>query len=1395
MRNAVHSDVSIPLRDMKPLKDAFWKKWGHEVEHEVPNQITRYPDADPKWIDGVLQTGYSSGSSKSPLVSLGVNFDGLNNSNNSGYRVTPPDPAGDVGPNHYVQVVNSMLQVYTKTGSSVFGPVTTATIWSGFNGPWTGHNDGDGIVLYDENADRWIISQFAIDCGTAGSYKEYEMIAVSTSPDPAGSYYRYAFQYDYMPDYPKIGVWNDGYYMAINRFNTNSTGSYVGAAASVMERSKMLTGDPTARMIYFKTETLGGSGSGTGSQCWSMMPSDCDGTLPATGTPNYFAYIDPDISTTQLRIWAFHTDWTNTANSSFTFQSALPVSTFTALGSVPQSGTTVKLDALSDRLMFRNQYRNFGSYESFVTCHSVSSGSRGGIRWYEYRRTAGVLSLYQQGTYAPSDGKYRWMGSIAMNANGDIGLAYSVSSGTMFPSIYYTGRKAGDALNQLTIPEGIIHTGTLAMTDATRWGDYTAMNIDPSDNQTFWTTQEYIGTYGGWSPWATKITSFRFMNTPSVNTLAATAITLNSASLNGTVNPNSLATNYHFEWGTTTAYGTPTAILSAGSGSSAIAVNATISGLVAGSTYHYRLVAVNSEGTTNGIDITFTAGAAIVTTASVSSVGTTSSTCGGTVSTDGGAAVTARGVCWATTGDPVASGNHTTDGSGTGTFSSSITGLLPNSTYYARAYATNSSGTSYGYTMRFTTLCEAIHSFPWNEGFENSGDMPNCWTQEQVASSGINWTFITGGVNGNPPTAHSGTYNACLTDATTAANTTKLITPSLNLVSLASPVLKFWHTQAVWSGDQDQLIVYYKSSASGTWTIIGSYPSSITTWTEETISLPNGSNDYYLAFEGIARYGYGVCVDDISVTGTYIPTWAGTNGNDWNTTGNWTNNVVPSTSANIIIPSSGVTNFPIITTSAIQCANLNILGGANIHINPGGALTVTGTLTNAAGNTGIVIKSDASGTGSLMHNTANVPGTIERYITGSSTLTAMKYHQVSIPLTSAASPTSSLFAGSYLYDFTESAGVSGNWNPLGGSTSTALNVNKGYLIYYPDASITYTFAGPMRNGTVTPALSFTNAAHGFNLVPNPYPSAIDWTTIAAGSRTNLVNGFWIWNPTTSNFGAYGAAVGGGTSATTKDIASGQAFFVRATAASPVLSMDNSIRLHSSQAFLKNATNIENQLRVAVVGNNSTDEVLIAFNDNWSFGTDNADVDKMYGADAAPQLSCVSAEGKNLSINALPFSEGDVIVPLNFSLQATTNVTFTASGMESFYMGIPIYLEDLVLNTVTDLRSNPEYSFSHISGSADNRFQLRFLGVTATPNQEDATQGSVFASNGYLFVDVPSMLHSTATVGVYDELGQQLSSHKVVLNGVTQIPAPAATGVYVVRVISGSETFVGKVVVK
>jgi len=369
-------------------------------------------------------------------------------------------------------------------------------------------------------------------------------------------------------------------------------------------------------------------------------------------------------------------------------------------------------------------------------------------------------------------------------------------------------------------------------------------------------------TMDGWDPNAL---------TPIVTTTAPSNITITGGTINGIVNPNSLSTLYHFEWGTSTSYGTSTPSTSAGSGIVPVPVSAVLSVLITGTTYHYRLVAVNSQGTIYGNDFSFTPGVPVITTSPVISVTTTSAASGGTITADGGLSVIAYGVCWSVSANPTITGSHTSDGSGIGVFTSSLTGLTAGTGYHIRAYATNSNGTYYGTDLAFITVCGSISSFPWNEGFENGGLIPNCWTQEHVSSSGIDWTFINGSGSGYPSVAHTGSYNACLKDETIDDNKTKLITPSLNLSVLGSPVLKFWHTQAAWAGDQDLLIVYYRTSAAGAWTTLASFTTSLSVWTQVSISLPNPTSDYYIAFEGNAKWGYGVCIDDVSVTGTILP--------------------------------------------------------------------------------------------------------------------------------------------------------------------------------------------------------------------------------------------------------------------------------------------------------------------------------------------------------------------------------------------------------------------------------------------------------------------------------------------------------------------------------------------
>lgn len=259
-----------------------------------------------------------------------------------------------------------------------------------------------------------------------------------------------------------------------------------------------------------------------------------------------------------------------------------------------------------------------------------------------------------------------------------------------------------------------------------------------------------------------------------------------------------------------------------------------------------------------------------VTTTVASSVTQNSAISGGEVTSGGATEVTARGICWGTAINPDISGDHTIDGTGTGAFTSNLNGLLESTIYHVRAYATNSYGTSFGDDLQFTTPCSSIYPFAWIENFENGGIIPPCWTQEEVNGSGVNWTFIIGNGSGHPITAHTGIYNACLKDASSSDNKTLLVTPPLFLSIIENPYLQFWHTQALWSSDQDELKVYYKTSANGNWVLLTTYTNNITEWTVEQVWLPGKSNDYYIGFEGNARYGYGVCIDDVMVTGTPV---------------------------------------------------------------------------------------------------------------------------------------------------------------------------------------------------------------------------------------------------------------------------------------------------------------------------------------------------------------------------------------------------------------------------------------------------------------------------------------------------------------------------------------------
>lgn len=530
VKKAVYFDKTPPLREMKLFepgpRDRSWKD-GVVRNEDSERERNNNPLPLPVGKDPVLQNFFGNRGGNE-IIS---NFEGVGNRNS----VYPPDTDGDVSADYYFQMINLSFQIFDKQGNSLYGPADNRTLWNGFIGSWTGTNDGDPVILYDEQADRWVATQFAINTPD-GTF--WELVAVSETGDPLGSWFRYAFQFPVFNDYPKIGVWPDGYYFSFNMFG----GDYRRAAVCSLERDAMLIGDSNARMILFDMPD--------DSEPWSLLPADFDGAPPPAGTPDYFAYAMDDAygSGDLISIWAFRSDWQNPENSTFEEVNRLntePFNSYFCDGSLgacltqPDGGPL--LEALSDRLMYRLQYRNFGDYQVMLTNHTVNADGNGkaGVRWYEMRdnNDGNGWFIYQQGTYAPDDNN-RWMGSVAMNGKGYIALGFSIVSGTKYPSIRYTGRSPNDPLGQMTFYEEEIQAGSGIQTgDAARWGDYSMMSVDPSDDSTFWFTTEYVKQSGQVS-WRTRIAGFTMaedhISPSSVNDLAAAANTTNSITLQWT---------------------------------------------------------------------------------------------------------------------------------------------------------------------------------------------------------------------------------------------------------------------------------------------------------------------------------------------------------------------------------------------------------------------------------------------------------------------------------------------------------------------------------------------------------------------------------------------------------------------------------------------------------------------------------------------------------------------------------------------------------------------------------------------------------------------------------------------------------------------------------------------
>ena len=518
-RQAAAFAVSGKVSDIAPASPETGstnKKSADEKARAVPNKQPFRKQFEDKTHDADSTIAEFSAVSMPPIS---LSFDGISSNDSAaayGFRITPPDPNGDVGINHYVQSVNALTRVFDKNGEPLTPPFKLSSVFSALGTTCSTRNDGDPIVLYDALTDRWFLSQY---CNNAPPFRQ--LIAVSITGDPTGAYYLYEFA---MPniklnDYPKLSVWTDGFYMSTDEF---IGGDYAGTGVFAFDKSKMLNGDKTAGYIYFdlaspSTIRLGG-----------LLPADFDGlNPPPPNAPNIFVgYTANEYGDAQdaLRLFNFHADFANPNNSTFTERGESPILTAPFDPTSPNGREDIdqpapgnKLDSQSDRLMYRAAYRNFGTHESIVVNQTVrlsppEENYHAGVRVYELQNAGGGFAIHEQATLG-DEATNRWMGSAAQDFQGNLAVGYSFSSDKKVPSILYSGKTANEPGGMFRGEETLINGTGVQTGFGSRWGDYTAMNTDPTDDCTFWLTNEYYtknsqteNPYG----WLTRIGKFKF---------------------------------------------------------------------------------------------------------------------------------------------------------------------------------------------------------------------------------------------------------------------------------------------------------------------------------------------------------------------------------------------------------------------------------------------------------------------------------------------------------------------------------------------------------------------------------------------------------------------------------------------------------------------------------------------------------------------------------------------------------------------------------------------------------------------------------------------------------------------------------------------------------------------
>ncbi len=854
--------ITPPLRELvqesstlKRFKKKKKKVEGMPDKRDMPVQHFEYnvktDGAEYGNDPSAVQTDLGYRSMQSVTSSLEKNWAGQ--SPNVNFR--PFDPTGAAGPNHYLQMINgNTYEIWDKDGNSLGAGIIRDLFPSG-------NGNGDPIALYDKEADRWFMSQFG-GSGDNGIY-----IAISQTSDPLDSWYAYEFESPDFPDYLKFSAWQDGYYMTAN----------YEEKIFAFNRTKMLAGDTTAEAVYqmFLPPSSG---------FFVPLPADAsDGVMPGAGTPcPVFSYSDNGWggdNVDAINIYNASVDWSGEPTMTVTAADALPTIAFDASydshwDDIPQPGTPLKLDGIGGAMMFRAQWKTFTDYNTVLLNWAVKvSESQRGIFWCELRQdhTNSEWSIYQQGIFAPGTESY-WLGSIAMNDNGDIGLSYAKSGASTYMSLAYTGRKATDPLGIMTMPEVIAMAGSGAQLDINRVGDYSHTCLDP-DGETFWHTGEYLAENGDAK---TRIYSYKFV-TPLLPVVVSsiTDIEAVSATIQGNLidEGTETVTERGIVWGTNENPTLSDSVITDSSVGLGM-FTANITGLSPATTYHVRAYATNANGTSYGFDTLFTTTQTVVTNDAMNVTGT-SATVGGTIQ-EGFEGITARGIVWGLNENPTLSDNQLSDTeTELGTFTINLSDLSPGTMYHFRAYASNANETFYGDDKTFFTECGNVTAFPFTEGFESEIFPPNCWTSFRGANGlGVNndWIRKTSGSNSGGACAYI--QNENVPEGELAEDW--LVTPPITLPD-ATASLSFYEKEGLETQYNSQYFIKVSTTSQtdrAAFTDLISYEEKSafsTFYSERTIDLSDyAGQTVYIAFVMTNDSGDDWYIDDIEIDGTYV---------------------------------------------------------------------------------------------------------------------------------------------------------------------------------------------------------------------------------------------------------------------------------------------------------------------------------------------------------------------------------------------------------------------------------------------------------------------------------------------------------------------------------------------